>query len=126
MTGGNFKRKHPFSEPRTWRTQITTGADRQFYIVPWASPFFGRVYLVHLVAVNTTGGAAVLKTWDEHIGVAGMAAAKRGDNANDNLQLAIPAAGQIDVQLDEPYQAGIAMTTTANVQVFAELEVVGN
>ena len=123
---GNFRRKHAFGEPRPWKTQIATGADRQFYIAPWAAPFYGKVYLTHLVLTNTTAGIALVKIWDEHIGFAGMAAAKRGDNAANNLQFQVPASGQVDVFLDEFYQAGIAMTASATVQAAAELEVVGN
>jgi hypothetical protein len=123
---GNFRRKHAFGEPRTWRTQITTGADRQVYIVPWAAPFYGKVYLTHLILSNGSATAAVVKVWDEHVGFAGMNAAKRGDNANANMQFNVPASGQLDVLLDEPFQAGIAMTTGQTMQVYCELEVVGN
>ena len=123
---GNFLRKHAFGEPRTWKTQIATGADRQLYLVPWASPFFGKAYLTHLILTNTTATAALVKLWDEHIGFAGMNAAKRGDNANNNLAFQVPASGQVDVQLDEFFQAGLAMTTTQTVQAYCELEVIGN
>lgn len=123
---GNYKRKHPFSEPRSWKLQITTGADRQFYLVPWASPFFGKLYLVHLVLTNLTAGALTVKIWDEHIGFAGMNNAKRGDNSANNLQFSVPANGQVDVQLDEPFQAAIAMVSSGTIQAYADMEVVGN
>ena len=55
-----------------------------------------------------------------------MNAAKRGDNANNNIAFQVPASGQVDVQLDEFFQAGLAMTTTQTVQAYCELEVIGN
>lgn len=126
MGNQQIKRKHAFSEPRPWKAQITTGADRQFYIVPWANPFFGKLYLIHLVITNATAAALLVKIWDEHVGHAPMNAAKRGDNANNNLQFDVPAHTQIEVDLDEFYQAGIAMTSAGTVQVYADMEVVGN
>ena len=68
----------------------------------------------------------MVKVWDEHIGFAGMNAAKRGDNANNNIAIAVPASDNVELDLDEFYQAGIAMTTSANVQAYATLEVIGN
>lgn len=123
----NFKRKHAFSEPRPWKKQITSGGgDQQFYIVPWASPFFGKLYVTHLIIANLTAGAGIVKIWDEHIGFAGMNAAKRGDNAADNVQITVPASDSIEVDLDEFFQAGIAIASNADVQVYATMECVGN
>jgi hypothetical protein len=126
MGGSNFKRKHPFGEPRQWKAQVATGADRQFYIVPWPSPYFGRLYLTRLVISNDTAGIVTVKMWDEHIGFAGMNAAKVGDNANDNTQFMVPADAHVTLDLDAPFQAGIAFTVSGTVNMYAEMEVVGN